>query len=118
MFNKNLLLKAFKNYNKSILNLTFNKNFCSSVKIGSEFETFVVLTLNKKGFLVERCGKTKDGGIDFRGFLLHTNKENSIKVIGQCKKENRQIGPGLIREFDGVLSNLNEQILGIFVSFM
>lgn len=53
---------------------------CSAHTIGLEYEKLVLLVLKKKGFQLMHTGGSGDGGQDFTGYWVLSNKK--IPVVG------------------------------------
>lgn len=90
---------------------------CSSTsrqEFGRHFEEIVVQSLKKLYVDVAACGGPRDRGIDFRG--VWRLKSSSMRVIGQCKRYKKRLGPKHIRELEGSLTHEVKETLGIIVS--
>lgn len=83
-------------------------------EFGRYFEQVVAQCLKKYSFDVAVCGGPKDRGIDFRGVWLL--KASAVRVIGQCRRYKRRLGPKHVRELEGTLSHEVKGALGIMVS--
>ncbi|KAL9963803.1 hypothetical protein ACROYT_G027348 [Oculina patagonica] len=83
-------------------------------EFGRHFEAVVVQSLRKYSFDVAVCGGPKDRGIDFRG--VWRLKASSVRVIGQCKRYKRRLGPKHVRELEGTLTHEAKGTLGIIVT--
>lgn len=81
---------------------------------GRYFEQVVAESLKKYSFDVTACGGPRDRGIDFRGAWLL--KSSPVRVIGQCRRHKRRLGPKHVRELEGSLSHEVKGTLGIIVS--
>ena len=81
---------------------------------GRYFEQVVAQSLKKYSFDVTHCGGPRDRGIDFRGAWLL--KSSPVRVIGQCRRYKRRLGPKHVRELEGTLSHEVEGTLGLIVS--
>lgn len=89
-------------------------SFTSRQEFGRQFEEIVVQSLRKLSVDVAACGGPKDRGIDFRG--VWRLKSSSMRVIGQCKRYKKRLGPKHIRELEGSLTHEVKETLGIIVS--
>ncbi|XP_068732703.1 uncharacterized protein [Montipora capricornis] len=90
---------------------------CSSTsrqQLGRQFEEIVVENLRKFSLDVAACGGARDRGIDFRG--IWRLKSCSVRVIGQCKRFRKRLGPRFVRELEGSLTHEAKNTLGIIVS--
>ena len=83
-------------------------------EFGRHFEAVVVQSLKKYSFDVAVCGGPKDRGIDFRGVWLL--KSSPVRVIGQCRRYKRRLGPKHVRELEGTLTHEVKGTLGIIVT--
>ena len=83
-------------------------------EFGRQFEEIVAQCLRKFSFDVTVCGGPKDRGIDFRGVWLL--KSSPVRVIGQCKRYKKRLGPKHVRELEGTLAHEVKGTLGIIVT--
>jgi hypothetical protein len=66
----------------------------SNSEIGKEFENKTIEILKKYSFNIKNTKSSYDHGIDFYGdWDLNTN----YKILGQCKKEKKNIGAKYLR---------------------
>eukprot|EP00743_Colponemidia_sp_Colp-15_P011603 GILK01012996.1.p1 GENE.GILK01012996.1~~GILK01012996.1.p1 ORF type:complete len:166 (-),score=13.92 GILK01012996.1:478-936(-) len=84
--------------------------------VGKAFELSTAALLSKFRFSVRVCGGANDRGVDFRGVWSLNDQE--LDILGQCKNEQKPIGPRALREFEGVLASAKDsaRTLGVFVS--
>ncbi|GJJ10421.1 hypothetical protein Clacol_004647 [Clathrus columnatus] len=117
----------------------------STVFRGNAFEERSVSVLQKLSMSLLKVGGKSDGGVDLQGWWFvpispHRLKEQQritgeviktwkapdgtirrrLRILGQCKAEQKKIGPRYIRELEGVLarheSSLNNPVIGLLVS--
>jgi restriction system protein len=80
----------------------------------SAFERLVQRLLRESGFVeVEVSGKTGDGGIDGKG-IARIHGLMSFHVIFQCKRYQRVVGAGEIRDFRGAMVGRSDK--GLFIA--
>ena len=65
----------------------------------SDFEAYVAYLLEETGYRVKRTGGSGDRGID-----LLARRDGETYVV-QCKRYERTIGPGTVREMIGAMTN-------------
>lgn len=65
----------------------------------SQFEAYVGLLFSKAGYRVKRTGGSGDSGID-----LVVNRNGRVSVV-QCKRHEDNIGPRIVRELIGAMTN-------------
>ncbi|KIP09901.1 hypothetical protein PHLGIDRAFT_59943, partial [Phlebiopsis gigantea 11061_1 CR5-6] len=86
----------------------------SSVRRGTEYEQESMRILqNGLSMSLRRVGGKADGGIDLQGWWWlpaensslydHPNGYRRLRVLVQCKRESKKLGPKYIRELEGVL---------------
>ena len=86
----------------------------SRQELGRQFEEVVVKSLRKLSLDVAACGGPRDRGIDFRG--IWRLNSCSMRVVGQCKRYKKRMGPRHVRELEGSLAHEVKETLGIIVS--
>jgi hypothetical protein len=118
--NKNNLnnKKNNNNLNNKINNNLNNNKLNNNKNIGIEFENETIKILKNYNFNIKNTKSSYDHGIDFYG---DWELEKNYKILGQCKKEKKNIGEKYIRELLGVINNFkkyenNNLFIGIFVS--
>ena len=89
----------------------------STVARGTEYEECCVRALMEMGMCVERCGGAGDEGVDLSGHWQIPGEENAstqrvVGVVGQCKRENKRVGPKYVREFEAVVQRYSQQWSG------
>ncbi|KAG4304676.1 hypothetical protein PORY_002069 [Pneumocystis oryctolagi] len=110
---KNFSHSNLKTFFKYAQNLSLNPE--SSYYKGIFYEYIVQKTLRKYNMDLWRSGGTNDCGIDLRGKWYYEIGQIKYQcpIIVQCKNQKKKIGPKCVRELEGVLSNENENILGL-----
>ena len=94
----------------------FLRSYASTTRqeFGRQFEEIVAQSLRRFSFDVAVCGGPKDRGIDFRG--VWSLKSSSVRVIGQCRRYKKRLGPRHVRELEGTLTHEVKGTLGIIVT--
>ncbi|KAH6906205.1 hypothetical protein BKA70DRAFT_1291001 [Coprinopsis sp. MPI-PUGE-AT-0042] len=98
----------------------------STVSLGTSFELYSLHTLNQHFSMdLRRVGGKDDGGVDLVGWwwvpvrggneigegegggtVGEKKNRRRIRVIAQCKAEKKKMGPGRVRELEGVVFRL------------
>ncbi|KAF0555262.1 restriction endonuclease [Gigaspora margarita] len=80
------------------------------VRKGLVFELEITIKLRNYGIICKHAGGKNDGGVDIRGRIY------CMDFVVQCKLWRHQIGPNVIRELDGTLSQPeNKGAIGVIV---
>jgi hypothetical protein len=79
----------------------------STVHIGNAFEERSLNLLRQTmSMALTRVGGKEDGGVDLLGWwwLPHDDTSRTrLRVVAQCKAEQKKMGPAYVRELEGVL---------------
>ena len=86
----------------------------SKQEYGRQFEEAVVRSLKRFSFDVAVCGGPKDRGVDFRGVWLL--RSSPVRVIGQCRRYKKRLGPRHVRELVGTLTHEPKGTVGFLVT--
>lgn len=78
-------------------NLAATRNICSLTP--SEFEEYVGILFERSGYRVKGTGGSGDRGIDL------VMSRNGTQSVVQCKRYGDDVGPGVVRELIGAMTN-------------
>jgi len=85
----------------------------TTVDIGRAFELHCLRFLQEQMYMeLTQVGGAGDGGVDLRGWWSvprTTGSDGStsrrLRVLGQCKAEQKALGPRIVRELEGVMAH-------------
>ena len=75
----------------------------STVYVGTRYEYICAAALCRLGFTLDRCGGANDHGIDLIGRWQIPSRPEGLRVLVQCKADNKAAGPRSIRELEGMV---------------
>ncbi|KAF8271841.1 hypothetical protein EI94DRAFT_1777240 [Lactarius quietus] len=105
--------------------IRFSEKLLSTVHRGTAFEYRALSLLTEHmSMSLTRVGGSNDGGVDLIGWwwvpgceeTTITSNRRRLRILAQCKAEKRKMGPGYLRELEGVVYRHEAPTVALLIS--